>query len=131
MIDVFEYNGDGYQKLFSYNNWRIAILNYTNELKPLNINYFEAHDETDEVFVLLEGKAVIYYLEKANIKHIFLEKHKVYNVKKGTYHTHVLSKDCKLLIVEEESTNYNNSPRIYITEKERKSIKEIWDKYEV
>lgn len=131
MIDVYKYNSEGYKKLFSYNNWRIAMLNYTDELRPLNINYFEAHNETDEVFVLLEGNAIIYYLENDNINHIFLEKNKVYNVKKGTYHTHVLSKNCKLLIIEEENTNYNNSPRIYISDKERKIIKEVWDKYEL
>ena len=129
MIDIYAYDEAGYQKLFSFQSWRIAILNYTAELKPHQITYFEAHNETDEAFVLLEGKAIIYYLDNNDIKHIVLEKNKVYNVKKDVYHTHVLSKDCKLLIIEEESTNYHNSHRIYIGEKEQYQLKEVWERY--
>ena len=57
--EVFEYDGIGYQKLFHFNDWRVAILNHISELNfPKEINYFQAHLETDEAFVLLEGSAI-------------------------------------------------------------------------
>ena len=39
-----------------------------------------------------------------------LEPGKIYNVKKGVWHTHTLSQDAKVLVVENRDTTYDNSP---------------------
>lgn len=125
-IMSYSYDDPGYLTLMSYQSWRVAFLNYIDELKPENIPYFEAHHKTDEVFVLLEGDAILYYLEDGKVMHVKMVKNKVYNVKKDVYHTHALSPDCKLLIIEEENTSDDNSSRIYVDDEMRKALVKIW-----
>jgi hypothetical protein len=40
---------------------------------------------------------------------------KIYNIKQGVYHTHTLSQDAKVLIVENQDTNDRNSPKIAVS----------------
>lgn len=133
-VDIFSYDLVGYQKLFSFQSWRIAVLNYIDELEIENISYVEMHQNTDEAFVLLEGTCLLIFakVEERQItgyETVKLEKNKVYRIPKGIYHTHTLSSDAKLLIVEEEDTSYENSPRIYFNQADKSlfinSIKEV------
>lgn len=121
-FDVYDYSGTGYQKLFAFKSWRVAILNHIKELDKENINEFQAHLETDEAFVLLEGAASLLYLDETDIKVIHLEKNKVFVIKKGVYHSHVLSTDCKLLIIEEDNTADDNSPKLILNSKQKDMI---------
>jgi cupin superfamily acireductone dioxygenase involved in methionine salvage len=126
--DTYDFSGIGYEKLFHHQNWRLANLNYIEELEVEKLNYVEAHDLTDEVFVLLSGTCHMFFAEVENerikdISCISLEQNKVYKIPMGVYHTHTLSADAKLLIVEEESTSYENSPRVYMTNEEKDIMK--------
>ncbi len=129
LYDIHQFDEDGYRKLFSFQSWRIAILNYIDELEIDQINYVEAHALTDEAFVLLEGNAVLYFAEVMNdeivrFHSVFLEPKKIYRIPQGIYHTHTLSHDAKLLIIEEENTSYDNSPRIYLNERTKLMLKQ-------
>lgn len=131
--EIHSFDGVGYKKLFSYSSWRLAILNYTDELLIQNINYVEAHNETDEAFVLLRGNATLYFAEVIDGKvvgfeSVNLEPNKVYNVKKGVFHTHTISTDCQLLIIEEENTSYENSPRIYLDQEAHGLLEKAYEK---
>jgi cupin superfamily acireductone dioxygenase involved in methionine salvage len=124
LVETYEFNGIGYQKLFHHENWRVAMLNYISELEPEHIEYVECHQKTDEVFVLLSGSFNLFLIEENNqiiskILSVPLETGKVYKIPAGIYHTHTLSPDAKLLIIEEEDTSYENSPRIYLTDAEK------------
>jgi cupin superfamily acireductone dioxygenase involved in methionine salvage len=119
--EVYDFNQDGYQKLFSFKSWRIAILNYIDELEVENIKYFECHKKTDEAFVLLNGSCTLFFGETnkkqiTDIQSIKMEAHKVYNIPKGIYHSHTLSKDGKVLIIEQENTSNKNSHRINLND---------------
>ena len=86
LLEVEEYFGEGYKPLFDYETWRVAILNYIDELLPENINSMSKHDETDEVFVLLKGRCILFLGEEKNeeISKIYaqdMELLKIYNVK--------------------------------------------------
>jgi hypothetical protein len=125
--EVFDFVDVGYHKLFHHQSWRIAILNYIDELEIDQINYVEAHSETDKVFVLLTGSCTLVFahVNDQNIDKfecVQLEVNKVYKVPQGTYHTSVLSKDAKVLIVEEENTDNHNSPRIYLSPEDRQRL---------
>lgn len=124
-IEVHHFDGIGYQKLYHYQSWRIAILNYIEELEPQNIHRFQAHDLTDEAFVLLEGACTLFIVENNQIVPIHLEPKKVYNIKKGVFHSHTLSKNCKLLIIEEENTSDENSPVMVLTEAQKQQLVEF------
>lgn len=127
--DVHQFDEEGYKKLFSFESWRIAILNYIDELDIDQIAYVEAHLKTDEAFVLLAGQAILYFAEvKENLITRFhsvqLEPKHVYRIPQGIYHTHTLSHDAKLLIIEEENTSYDNSPRIYLDHRSKVMLKQ-------
>lgn len=125
--ETYDYQGIGYQKLFHHQNWRVAILNYIDELDMDKLAYVEAHSLTDEVFVLLEGECHLFFVEVNDgkpgvVECLPMKKNVVYKIPMGIYHTHTLSKDAHLLIIEEENTAYENSPRVYMTEDLRQKL---------
>lgn len=116
-VEVLEYEGEEYQPVLGFRGWRVAFLNYADSMLPENIKDFTKHSMTDEVFVLLKGECVIYLSEDEsmeNVKAVYLEPGKAYNVKQGIYHNHTLSKDAKVLIVESDDTCDDNSPVVPI-----------------
>lgn len=120
LMEILEYNGIGYQPILSCRDWRVAVLNYHEELLPENINNFQQHSLTDEAFVLLKGHCILFLAEDETLEQIHaieMEPQKVYNIKQGTYHTHTLSQDAMVLIVEADDTNDDNSPIVRPDEK--------------
>jgi cupin superfamily acireductone dioxygenase involved in methionine salvage len=117
---VSEYNATGYAPVVDFQTWRVAMLNYIDELDADKIDNFQCHSETDEVFVLLSGKCILFCAEVDNNKKIIdiscwdMQPNKIYNIKRGVYHTHTLTEDAKVLIVENRDTCDDNSPKIMI-----------------
>jgi hypothetical protein len=133
-IEIKDYSEKGYKEVVTYETWRVAILNYIDELLPEKIDNFQAHLKTDEVFVLLEGKCILFTCdinEKtiSNIEGLDMVKGKIYTMKKGVYHTHTLSKDAKVLIVENDDTNDDNSPKYIIEEAVNNELIQITNNY--
>jgi hypothetical protein len=134
LLEVRDYEKEGYSPVVDYAAWRVAILNFTNVLLPENIKAMQRHDETDEVFVLLFGRCILFIGEGGSeIKSIYAEDmrpFKIYNIKKSVWHTHVLSRDAKVLIVENRDTTLDNSPFCRLNTEQRKSImdlaEELW-----
>lgn len=129
--EIYEFGDSGYAKLFHHQSWRVAMLNYIEELEIDHINYIESHLLTDEAFVLLSGECVMIFAhfhenKISSFESIKLEPHKVYKIPNKVYHTHVLSKNSKLLVIEEENTNDHNSPRIYLSEREKEMLKKAY-----
>lgn len=112
-IEILEYTGEGYSKVMSFGAWRVAMINYSERFEEKNLVMLERHLLTDEVFVLLEGNAIL-VSDKERYK---MEKNKIYNVKKAVWHAIALSKDAKVLIVENIETGKENS-EYKIAEKE-------------
>lgn len=115
LLKVVTFNGIGYQPLIDFESWRVAILRYHQELLPHNITYMQRHDETDEVFVLLEGRCILLIGEGIyQVEHIYavdMLPNQIYNVKRGCWHSHTLSSDARVLIVENRNTSDFNSPK--------------------
>jgi hypothetical protein len=126
LLEIKEYIGEGYSPVIDYESWRVAILNYCDELLPENITKMQKHNESDEVFVLLKGEFILYIAGGndtiENITAIKLQPLKMYNVKKGVWHTHTLNKDAMVLIVENFDTTSLNSPEIELNLNERNKI---------
>ena len=136
LLEVSAYDAAGYAPVVDFQAWRVAMLNYIDELEPGQIDNFQCHSETDEVFVLLSGKCILFCAEvdeQNNIVDIVswdMQVNKTYNIKRGVYHTHTLSEDAKVLIVENRDTDDNNSPKIMIDDSVRhqllKLTSELW-----
>jgi len=58
-VDIFFHEDEGFKILAQYQTWRTAMLNSALANKPETFSYMEKHKETDEVFVLLKGKAFL------------------------------------------------------------------------
>jgi len=113
ILEIKEFKGIGYLPMIDFGTWRVAFLRYIDELIPHNINRVERHRETDEVFVLLEGQAVLFMgtgdeqVEK--LEPLVMEPCKLYNMKQNAWHCCVLSHDATILLVENRNTGLANT----------------------
>ncbi len=129
-IYIRRYDATGYMPVVDFAQWRVAMLNYIDELEPDQITNFQQHSETDEVFVLLKGRCVLFiadadeHNEICDIQAVDMQPFQLYNVRQGVYHTHSLSPDAQVLIIENRNTDDSNSPKIMIGDKERQQLVE-------
>ncbi len=126
LLEVQGHEKEGYRPVIDFGAWRVAVLNFSNQLLPENIAAMQRHNETDEVFVLMRGRCILFLGDgDKNITDIFAENmqpFKVYNVKKTAWHTHTLSHDAMVLIVENRDTTYDNSPFCQLNDTQRQTI---------
>jgi hypothetical protein len=136
LLQVSEYSGEGYMPLVDFEAWRVAVLNYIDELLPERLDTMQRHDETDEVFVLLKGHCILFLGSgDATVSEVYakdLLPQKFYNVKKGCWHTHTLSEDAAVLIVENRTTTSENSPTLDLSAAQRLELvhltQQLWRK---
>ena len=126
LLAVHTHEGAGYKPLVDYEAWRVAILNYAPELEVSAITRMQRHNETDEVFVLLAGRCLLFTGKGGDrVERVFAEDLKpglVYNVRRGVWHHHTLSRDAKVLVVENRDTTYDNSPFTDLSAEQRAEL---------
>lgn len=123
LLEIHQYSGTGFQPLVDYGAWRVALLNAASLEQVVE---FQRHNETDEVFVLLQGRCLLFLGEGGEqVTQIYardmLPFH-LYNVRRGAWHAHCLTPDAKVLIVENCDTSPANSPRLPLTGGQRRDI---------
>lgn len=113
LLSIKEFTGEGYLPLVDFGSWRVAFLRYLDGLQPDRVDRLERHNETDEVFVLLAGQAVLFLGEgDESIERVFPQEmayYKVYNVKCSAWHAVILSPDATILLVENCDTGEKNT----------------------
>lgn len=128
-IETLRYDENGYKSLVFFENWRVALMNDGPKTNLEGLSYFQKHDETDEVFVLLEGRCVLLMAgfgeNPGEISAVDMEPGSMYNVKKGAWHTHYFAPNTKVVIVENADTVPENSPISNLTDEQRKIIAEL------
>jgi len=129
LIGIKKYDGEGYQPLVDFGTWRVAYLRFIDELIPENIHRLERHLETDEVFVLLDGQAVLLLGEgDQEIEKLISQVMRpgvLYNVKQNTWHNCVLSRDATILLVENRDTGSENTEYIELSLEQRKKLVDL------
>lgn len=129
LLEIKEYGGEGYQPLVDFGTWRVAFLRFIDELIPENIHRVERHVETDEVFVLLHGQAVLFLGEGENeieqLHQVLMQPGKLYNIRKNAWHTCVLSRDATILLVENKDTGIKNTDYIELSLLQRKTLVDV------
>ena len=129
LLEIKEYEGEGYRPLVDFGTWRVAFLRFIDELIPENIYRLERHLETDEVFVLLQGQAVLFLGEGDNkiekLHPQVMQPGKLYNVKKNAWHTCVLSRDATILLVENRDTGSENTEYLELNHLQRETLVEV------
>jgi hypothetical protein len=115
-IEVTSYNGEGYKPIIDYQSWRVAVLRYCEELEIQNLRTMQKHNESDEVFLLLDGSCTLFVGGKGDsieeMDGIAMNPLELYNVKRGVWHTHTLDRKGTVLIVENQDTSAKNSPTL-------------------
>jgi len=126
---ALEFNGEGYKPLVDFGSWRVAFLRFIDELIPENIHRLERHVETDEVFVLLAGEAILFFGEGEEeieaLTSLEMKPGKLYNVRKNTWHCCVLSRDATILLVENKDTGKENTDYITLEPSHREHLVKI------
>jgi hypothetical protein len=132
LIEIREHNEPDYMPLIDYQSWRVALMNYTADLLPEKINRVQKHTETDEVFVLMKGRCILFLGEGdenvTKVHAVDMELYKLYNVKRGVWHSHTFSEDARVLIVENRDTVVENSPFVDLSEDQCKDVVELTKK---
>lgn len=132
LIEIREHNEPDYKPLIDFQAWRVALINYTADCLPEKIDRMQKHTETDEVFVLLVGRCILFLGEGdesvMKVHAANMELYKLYNVKKGVWHSHTFSEDAKVLIVENRDTVLENSPFVGLSETQQKEVVELTEK---
>jgi hypothetical protein len=130
-IDITSYEGEGYKPMIDYESWRVAILRYCEELEIQNLKTMQKHMETDEVFILLEGNCTLFVGGKGDAIHevdgIAMEPFRLYNVKRGVWHTHTLDKQGMVLIVENRDTSNANSPTKELSSEQKDQLQRLYN----
>ena len=106
-LDILEYEGSGYKRLVNNGKWTFAGLNWAPRFDENNLADLERHNLTDEVFILVQGKAALLIGE--NCERVEMEPLKYYNVRAGIWHNIVVSKDARVLIAESSNTSKDNT----------------------
>ena len=129
LLEITTFDGQGYKPLVDFNCWRVAFLRYLDELDPARISFVEKHCETDEVFVLLNGQAVLYVgageSELTSLSSQVMQPGTLYNVKKDAWHSVVLGRDATILLVENRDTASVNSAYFTLTPEHRQFVLEM------
>ena len=126
LLEILRHDGPSYKPLVDFESWRVAVLNFSPDLLPINLTRMQRHNETDEVFVLLQGRCILFVGEGSDtatrIHGEDLQPGRVYNVKQAVWHTHTLSSDAKVLVVENRDTTYDNSPFVALTAEQHQQL---------
>lgn len=123
LLEVRAYAGPGYRPLVDFEHWRVALMNSTPDLLPERITRVQRHDNTDEVFVLLAGRCILFLLEPGGrLQAVDMQPFLLYNVRRGAWHSHTFSPEARVLIVENADTTEANSPFLDLTPAQRAEI---------
>ena len=109
LIEQYQISDNGYHPFLIRDGWQVAQLNYMPEQEIGNIVKLDIHHLTDEVFILLNGKAVLIGAEingnDVNFEVELMKPNITYNIPVGTWHNIAMSTDCEIIIVEKSDTH--------------------------
>ena len=87
-IEIYDYTGPGYKPLLLRPTWQVALLNWDEKCDRANLKWIEQHIRTDEVFVLLKGRSVLFVNPEGEELQAFdCQPGVIYNVPAGIWHT--------------------------------------------
>lgn len=111
-IKIFENFAEGFKVAAEYGEWKVGILHYSDRFSRLG--EMERHLLTDEVFVLVSGKATLY----TDSEEKKMEQGAVYTVPAAVWHHIVVSEEATVIVVENKNTSIENTEKKYFDEKE-------------
>lgn len=125
-ILIHEFQQQGMNRVYENPHWMVGIKNW----KPMNdiagIDRLERHNETDELFILLNGRCTLLFAnetaEGLQIEYLPMEPMKVYQIPAGLWHNTVTQKDTKLALIENSNTCSDNSDELPLAPEQVRQI---------
>lgn len=108
MIEKHIFTGNDFNVMMKSEGWKIGFLRYSERFAEFKM--LEKHNETDEAFILLEGKANLY----TDTESCEMEKCTLYNIPRGVWHHITVSKDATVMVVENSNTCKENTERMIL-----------------
>lgn len=135
MIESYTITDKGYHPFLIRDGWQVAQLNYVPEQDIDNITRLDVHHETDEVFILLQGHAVLIAAavegKEVTFEMELMEPNKTYNIPKGLWHNIAMTEECQLIIVEKSNTHISDFEHHDLTVKQCKEMRNsVYELYE-
>lgn len=109
----YGYDGKGLKRVYENAQWMIGVKNWKPENDLSGLSCLERHNQTDELFALMEGECTLVFANEEAGKLVFqalpMERGKVYNVVRSLWHNTVTKPGVKLLLMEDPLTGMDNS----------------------
>lgn len=123
----YRYDGEALKRVYENAQWTVGIKNW----KPANdieqIGNLERHNRTDELFVLLNGSCTLVYAEEEGssliLETVEMKPYAVYQIPPTLWHNTVMTRDAKLLLIENSDTSMENSDLRDLSEDEISRLK--------
>ena len=126
LLNISSHDEGGIGGIVNGRGYDVLLLNYLPRLHWDRIDDMQRHLETDECFVLLEGRAVLFLAageeRPGELEHCELEKGKIYTVPRNVWHTQTMTENAKILLVECSGTVAENSPRCPVSPEQKEQI---------
>jgi mannose-6-phosphate isomerase-like protein (cupin superfamily) len=122
-FEAYTWSEAGYRPLVFSHDWQAALLNWQPDYDLEKATQVERHNATDEVFVLIQGRAVLICAVEDALEAVDMQPGAIYNVRQGTWHALVATRDARWVIVENRDTHLHDCEFRRITEAEMSRVR--------
>ena len=128
IIDEHTFEGKGYHPFLITARWPVAYLNYAEAESLEQIEKLDIHHQTDEVFILLQGKAALIGAsvtdQNINYDVVNMQPGIVYNIRREVWHKIAMQPGSQVLIIENNDTHLNDFEFFELTESQKSQLRE-------
>ena len=107
---------EGFGVVFKNEKFKCAFIKHSSAYSFGKVYEMKRHNETDEIFVPLKGRAVMLTMEEGKFFETELATDTAYNVQKGTWHYLALSEDAQVFVTENADTDATNTDVMALVE---------------
>lgn len=133
MIETYDLKENGYHPFLIRDGWQVAKLNYMPEQHIENIQMLDIHNQTDEVFLLLKGSAVLIAATidqgEVNFQLELMAPHLTYNIPKCTWHNIAMTEGTETIIIEKSNTHVADFEHFQLNDRQlielRSNVREL------
>lgn len=126
-VEIARFDEPGYKPLiYSDGDWLAALMNGTQDSWRVP-EQIEQHPQTDELFVLVQGRALLIVAgggpEPVDFHQLEMERNVLYNVKAGIWHATPMTEDARFVIIERKGTECNGSNIVTLSDEQKALIR--------
>jgi len=126
LIETYIHHGEGYNPFFIKDDWQVAQLNHMPTQDLYGIQKMDMHKQTDEVFILTKGRAVLIAAELRSagfsFQCIYMKVGVTYNIPVNVWHNIAMDNDAELIIVEKSNTHLGDFVYQQLNESEKNEL---------